>query len=74
MAFPYYQSDSISDTDDLASLSVRELKVRLDAAGVPYDDISEKHELVARARGAATAEDDEAMARRLQVRGGLRRS
>lgn len=62
------------------------LQGRLDSAGIPHDDVSEKHELVpspllfvcsshatclmhqvARARGSAFSEDDEAMARRLQV-------
>ena len=51
-----------TETDDkLASLSVRELKARLDVAGVPYDGISEKHELVACARAAGIAQHDTAI-------------
>lgn len=39
----------------------------LDAAGVPFGDISEKSDLVHRARGTRQSEDDEAFARRLQA-------
>merc|ERR1712196_197362 len=53
--------------DEFDSMSVRELKNVLDRAGVPYGDISEKSDLVLRARGTQQSEDDEAFARRLQA-------
>ena len=43
------------------------MKVELDSAGIPYADISEKQELIHRARGAQSSLDDEAFARKLQA-------
>eukprot|EP00658_Telonema_sp_P-2_P047327 TRINITY_DN36003_c0_g1_i1.p1 TRINITY_DN36003_c0_g1~~TRINITY_DN36003_c0_g1_i1.p1 ORF type:complete len:386 (+),score=78.25 TRINITY_DN36003_c0_g1_i1:113-1270(+) len=49
----------------LHTLSIKQLKQQLDQYGIPHADCIEKSELIARVQGAASMEEDEALAQSL---------